>query len=504
MNLTTNRTHTLSRIVTLIALVILPAALVAQQDNQKPAEGVTLTVYHGNFALVKDVRTLDPTDGVMTFRDVAATIDPTSVNFKSLTDPDARILEQNYEFDLVGAEKLLEKYVDKTVTVHTRDGKSYTGVLLSHDNAQLVLSENGGKGPLTMIGRGDNLQRIQFGQLPEGLLTKPTLVWEVSSEVDGPHTVQLGYMARQFKWRADYNLVLHRADRTLDLSGWVTLDNQTGAGYDNAKVKLVAGDTGGDPRYRQYGWGPDYYKTLSTLEPSGKRGDDVSRQLGEYRIYDLPMRTDVNNKQIKQVELIKATGVPYEQTYLYDGGQTSWYRYRRILHPNAWNENKKVNVLIEFENRKARNLGLALPQGKARVFERDKADDSMEFIGEDTVPGTPIDEKVVLYIGDAFDIVGERKQTDYDKIGKHVAEETFEVKIRNHKKEAVTVEVLEKMIRASDWTILWSSVNDNRVNYEGGEKDRQYDKRDARTIVFPVEVKPDGETVVTYKVRYRW
>ncbi len=478
----------------LLTAAVLTAAIALPAHGQKPAPGVHLTIYNNNFALVKDRRELDePLHmglNIVRFRDVAATIDATSVHFRSLTDPTATVDEQNYEFDLVNANKLLRKYIDKPITVYTADGRLYEGILMSYDKRQLVLAEDRRKGPIFMVERGENVKRIQFSQLPGGLLTRPTLVWEITAEKEGKHLVEVSYIANSIRWRADYNIVLNEDETAVDLSGWVTLQNNTGTRYLDAAVKLLAGTVRQDPRQIDWGYGQAYYKQMTQLAPSKERGDDPSRAFGEYRMYKLPERTTVNNNQIKQVELITAEKVPVVKTYLYDGAKTRWNRHRRYWDA-AWGreQNKKVNVLVEFENRAARNLGIALPAGKCRVYKAD-TDKSLEFIGEDSIPHTPRDEKVTLYIGDAFDIVGERKQTEFKKVTDHVIEEAFEVKIRNHKEEAVTVKVLEKLYRWAGWTVL--------------EKSHDYEQLDSRTIVFPVKVAKDGETTVTYRVRYEF
>jgi hypothetical protein len=477
-----------------------PAADPPKKDDEpkpRPAEtkpGVHLTVYNDNFALVKDRREL-PDElkaglNVIHFRDVAATLDPTSVHFRSLTDPAAQVVEQNYEFDLVSADKLLQKYIDQKVIAHTKDGKAYEGTLLSFDAARLVLAADKEKGPLFLVERGDNIKRIQFSTLPEGLLTRPTLVWEVEAKKPGKHLVEVSYIANQIRWRADYNLTLSPDDTKADLSGWVTVENNSGTAFEKAQVKLLAGDPKVDYSQMPWGFGPDYYKLVTTLPPTNRFGEDPSRAFGDYRMYTLPEPTTVGSSQIKQVELIKASQVPVTKTYVYDGAKLQWYRHGYWWDPGYGREvNKKVNVLVELENRAASNLGIALPKGKCRTYKKD-ADGALEFIGEDLVAHTARDERLVLYVGDAFDIVGERKQTDFQKINDRNYRESFEVKVRNHKKEDVTVKVLEKMYRGGEWTLL--------------QKSHDYEQIDSRTIVFPVKVPADKEVTVTYQVDYKW
>ncbi len=461
---------------------------------QTPQPGVYLTIYNNNFALVKDRRVLQHEFrkglNIVRFRDVASTIDATSVHFRSLTDNSATVSEQNYEFDLVNADKLLQKYIDKTIIVYTADGRQYEGVLMSYDNRQLVLTKDRKTGPIFMVQRGENVKRIQFGELPGGLLTRPTLVWEIVAEKQGKHLVEVSYIANSIRWRADYNIVLNQDDTAINLSGWVTLQNNTGTKFADASVKLLAGVPRRDPGRMQWGWGQQYYKQMTQLAPSTEKGPDPSRAFGEYRMYKLPQKTTVNNNQIKQIELITAQKVPVTKTYLYDGAKLSWRRHSSNWDRN-WgrDENKKVQVLVEFENRAARNLGIALPAGKCRVYKAD-SDKSLEFIGEDTIDHTSRDEKVILYIGDAFDIVGQRKQTDFQKITDRIFEEAFEIKLRNHKEEAVTVNVLEKLYRHKGWNVI--------------DKNHDFQQRDGRTIVFPVKVARDGEATITYRVRYQF
>ena len=462
-------------------------------DPTKP--GVHLTVYNNNFALVKDRREL-PQElkagvNILQFRDVAATLDATSVHFRSLTDPSAQVLEQNYEFDLVNADKLLQKYVDHKVVAHTKDGKTYEGTLMSFDARSLVLAADKEKGPIFLVERGDNIKRIQFPTLPEGLLTRPTLVWEVETKKAGKHLVEVSYIAQQIRWRSDYNIVLNSDDTQADLSGWVTIENNTGTAFEKANVKLLAGDPRTDYRNVSRGFGPDYYKLVRTLAPSPRFGPDPSRAFGDYRMYTLPEPTTVNSNQIKQVELIVANKVPVTKTYLYDGAKVHWTLGGHYLDP-AWGRgdpNKKVNVLVEIQNRAENNLGIALPAGKARVYKKD-TDNALEFVGEDLVRHTSRDERLALYIGDAFDVVGERKQTNYRKINDREYDESFEIRIRNHKKEAVVVKVLEKFYRGGEANVT--------------AKSHDFEQLDSHTVVFPVKVEPDKEAVVTYTVHYKW
>jgi hypothetical protein len=456
--------------------------------------GVHLTIYNENFALIKERRELPEALkaglNIVHFRDVAASLDPTSVHFRSLTDPEAQVMEQNYEFDLVNADKLLQKYVDQKITAHTKDGKAYEGTLLSFDDKRLVLAADKENGPIFVVERGDNIKRIGFSTLPEGLLTRPTLVWEVETKKPGKHLMEVSYIAQQMRWRSDYNVVLNPRDTQADISGWVTIENHTGTAYKDATVKLLAGEPKTDLRQTPMGYGPDYYKLVRAQLPTNKQGNDPSWAFGDYRMYSLPEATAVANNQIKQVELITAAKVPVTKTFLYDGAKVNWNRTSFNIAPVFGREtNKKVNVLVEIQNTADNHLGIALPKGKIRTYKKD-ADGALEFIGEDLINHTARDERLVLYIGDAFDIVGERKQTSFTKIHDREAQESFEIKVRNHKKEEVVVKVLEKLYRSGDWTMLQQS--------------HDYERIDSRTVVFPVKVPADKEITLTYRVDYKW
>jgi hypothetical protein len=456
---------------------------------EKAEEGVALTIYNQNFGVVREKRNVEVTDkvGTIRFTDVAAQIDGTSVQFKSLTDPGATVLEQNYEYDLVSADKLLEKYIDKQIAVLTKDGSRYSGRLLSFDANQLVIRQDGEKAEIVMVQRGDNVKDIQFGALPEGLITKPTLVWKLATEKTGQQLIEVAYQTAGINWQADYNALLNAKDTALDLGGWVTINNQSGATYKDAKLKLIAGDV----RKVQ----PLMQRIRLAAPPlmEAERGGFEEKAFFEYHLYTLGRPATVAQNQTKQIELLKATDVPVKKVFLYNGAPQ--YQFFGGLKNDANYgsdaSNKKVNVIIEVKNSKDNHMGMALPKGKVRLYKRDEADGSLEFIGEDQIDHTPKDETIRLHIGDAFDIVGERKRTNFTvDEGRHVMTESFEIRVRNHKTEPVEVLVKETLYRWSNWEIT--------------ESNQKWTKYDANTIHFPVKVDKDGEQVITYTVRYTW
>jgi hypothetical protein len=469
--------------------LVFMALTVALTASVIAAENVQVTVYNQNFGVIKEQRELTLEKGVNTlkFEDVAKFIDATSVKFKSLTDPDGTtVIEQNYEYDLVSADKLLQKFLSKSIRVITKDGKLYEGTLMSYDAGQIVLMK---EGAVSMIARADNVQDIQFPELPEGLITKPTLVWNINTGKGGKHNTEIAYITNNINWNVDYTLVTNKDDTAVDLSGWVTITNQTGATYEDAKLKLIAGDVHRVSDIRQE---PVYTNGKARIDQFGVTGF-AEKEFFEYHMYTLPRSTTIKDSQIKQIELLNATDVKALKFFVYDGLTIPDYFYSGRYTDQAdygIPTNKKVQVYVEFENKKDNNLGMPLPKGKVRLYKRDEEDKSLEFIGEDTIDHTPKDEKVRLRIGNAFDIVGERKTMDFKRPSDHVMEETIEIEVRNHKKEAVTVRIVEHMYRWAQWEII--------------DGDKDYSKMDARTVEFYRDIQPDGKANIKYTVRYSW
>ncbi len=452
-------------------------------------ESVALTVYNGGYGVVREIRNLDiGNDGNVKFKDVASRIDATTVHFKSLTDEAAKLLEQNYQYDLVSADKLLKKYIDRKIEVIC-EGKSYAGTLLSFDAGQLVLrSKDGG---IIMVQRADNVRDIRFGALPGGLLTRPTLLWKVFTRKPGMHTCEVTYQTGGLGWHAEYVLVLGGDDATADLSGWVSVNNTSGKTYNKAKLKFIAGDVRRvQPTRYPAPPGRTMGKGRGMAEPMAEKA------FFEYHMYTLERPSTVADNETKQLEMFTpARGLKVEKKYLYNPmGQRRWnWGGRYTGRSYGLSSYKKVQVFIEFVNSKEnnKNLGIPLPAGKIRVYKQDPADKALEFIGEERIDHTPKDEKLSLQIGNAFDVVGERKQTNFRvESGRHWIQESIEIKVRNHKKEDITVRVKEPMYRWTNWTIT--------------AKNHEYTKLDAHHVAFDVPVKVDGETVVTYTVEYTW
>jgi len=450
------------------------------------AGGVDITVYNQNVALVKDKRTLALKSGTneVRFADVAAQIDPTSVQFNSLTDPSGtRVIEQNYAYDIVGSQKILQKYLDQNISLVTEDGTKYSGKLLSGAD-DVILQGDDGQVTTVKLAR---VREVKFPQLPGGLITKPTLIWLVNSSRDGNQDTQVTYMTNGINWKANYVAVVNKDDSAMNLNGWVTIDNQSGATYEDANLKLVAGDVRRvtpQPAARD-----GALFAAPTAAPKSEQ-QFTQQDFFEYHLYSLQRPTTIQNRETKQIEFTNAANVGISKIFVYDGaGQFRFYGYPIIDSGYGRSTETKVATMLEFKNAEQNKLGIPLPKGTLRVYKAD-ADGGNQFIGEDNIDHTPKDEMIRLNIGNSFDIVGERTQTKFNKISDKVIEETFQIKIRNHKKEAVEVRAVERLYRWSNWQITQTT--------------QDYNKLDAQTIEFRVKVAPDGEGVVTYTVRYNF
>jgi hypothetical protein len=449
------------------------------------------------YAVVRERRKIDLKSGenVVRFTDVASGIDPTTVAFRSLTDADAYVAEQDYQFDLVSGDKMLEKYLDREVHVDMKGSgaegrRALDGKLLAADDGLLTLLA--ADGSVSVIQRGE-VTSITLAKSDDSLITKPTLVWRVNTRRAGAHDVQVAYQTYGMTWRADYNITLNKTDTAANVAGWVTLVNQSGAAYPDAQLKLVAGDVHRLPRAGGDNGGQGLFG--GSGGGGGRREAEGFKEQSffEYHLYTLGRRTTVSQNATKQIELFPTrAGVPVEKRFVYYGLPEE-VRYWFTAEPNTDRDirlpmNRKVDVYVAMDNTEKNGMGIPLPAGRVRVSKRDEADQSLEFVGEDVIQHTPKDEPTLFRIGSAFDIVGERRQTSFEAEWPKWMDETFEIKLRNHKTEVVKVIVKENLFRWLTWEITESSDKWEKVDY--------------RTIHIPVEVPAGGEKVVTYKVRY--
>ncbi len=430
--------------------------MVAQDYQQK---SLNVTVYNKNLGVVKDVRVIDIKKGIseIKIRGVAESIDPTSVHIKLK----GSVLEQNYQYDLVSMDKILNKYLDNDIMI-SGDKVAVSGTLLSANRNQIVIREK--DGGLTMLPNVDRYQ-INVGELPEGLITRPTLIWLVESKNSGKQDVELSYQTKGISWHAEYVAVLNEDDTKMGLNSWVSIDNNSGATYKDAILKLVAGDVNMVMDYdmRELKSAMDY----TTAETSAPQFEE--KEFFEYHIYDLQRPATIANNEIKQISLFEAENVNIKKIYRYTS--------------NSWRSKGKIAVIVEFKNAENNNLGMPMPKGKVRLYKSDG--ETIEFIGEDLIDHTPRNEELSLKVGDAFDIIAEEKIESSNKISKTISEMTILTTIKNRKKENVVVEVVKKFY--GNWEIINSNID--------------FEKKDAFTVVFKVPVKVDQEKELRYTVR---
>jgi len=443
---------------------------------------LAVTVYNSNIALVRDVRQLQLPAGTfrLKFMDIAATVNPATVHFRSLTEPEkVGVLEQNYEYDLLEPNKLLNKYVGKEVTL-VRSYMDNNTTKREEIKATLLANNNG---PVWKIGNdivtGLYGESYRFPEVPANLYDRPTLLMSLENSGARKQTIETSYLANNLSWNADYVLTVARDDKAADLDGWVTLVNNSGTAFHNAKLQLVAGDLNRLPDRSRYAAA----EVMANAPAAKAVGGFVQENFSEYHLYALGRRTSVEDKETKQINLLEGSGVPVEKLFVVNGQN---YYYHNAQNPGSPLKDA-VMVFYKFKNEEKAGLGIPLPGGNVRVYQKDSKGGVL-FIGEDHIDHTPKDEFVTVKIGNAFDVVAERKQTDFKKIADRVWEMEFEIKLRNHKDTPVTIQVNEPI--GGDWEILSST-------YEAK-------KTAAFAAQFNVPVRPNGESVLRYRIRVKW
>ena len=438
---------------------------------------LALTVYNSDIALVRDVRNLQLARGTsnLRFMDIAATVNPATVHFRSLSEPSRiSVLEQNYEYDLLEPDKLLRKYVGRDVTlvrvVQRNGGTQHEEVkarLLSYNNA-----------PVWQIGSeivtGMQADHIRFPELPGNLYSRPTLIWTLDNDGTTRHRVEASYLAGKLSWNADYVLTVARDDKSGDIDGWVTLTNGSGTSFPNAKLQLVAGDLN---RVKQVLGRMAVMEQRSDVAPAAPMAQE---SFSDYHLYTLGRKTTINNNQTKQVSMLGGTGFLLAKRYVVEGHQ---FYYHNAQHPGAPIKDV-VQVFYQFKNEERSGLGMPMPAGVVRVYQSDSSGGT-QFVGEDRIDHTPKDETLNLKIGNAFDVVSERKQIDFEKIAGGTYEVEYQIAVRNHKSVPVTVEVNEPL--GGTWRMLRSS--------------HESTKTAAWAAQFQVPVPANGSATLNYRVR---
>lgn len=491
-------------IFSIVALLLVSLSLIAAQEatpepietpetNEETADmtrnGVSVTIYNQGSALIQDRRTFsfEAGENVINFTDVAATIDATSVNFKSLTDPiGTMVMEQNYVFDLVDTSALLARYIDQVIVVTMMDGTVYTGTLLSGRNGSIILQQDNGE---VVVLSASQARDVRFPQLPQGLITRPTLRWQVFASQGGEQQVELTYLANGMGWTADYNILLGVGNQSLDLNGWVTLTNTSGAAYRNAQVKLIAGDVNRIMTADQIMDEMEMERGMAipTMAPEPVQ----QREFFEYQLYEIPRPVTIGDNETKQVEFVSGANVAARTFYVYDAS-TPFYGYFYVNTDQYYSQTGITTIgnYLEFSTSEESGLGADLPAGRMRVYQQD-IDGAPLLIGENHINHTPEGEDVQIYLGNAFDLVGARTQTNFRLVSDTVMQETFEIRLRNRKEnDTVEIRVPERLSRWSNWEILNASM--------------EYTQLDSATIEFRPRVEPGAEVIITYTVQYSY
>ncbi len=444
---------------------------------------LALTVYNSNLSLVRDVRqfTLPAGESRLRFMDIAASINPATVHFRSMTEPSKlSVLEQNYEYDLLDPNKLLQKYVGREVTLVR--AKLASGTTEYDEMKATLLALNGA--PVWKVGNeivtGLSYESIRFPALPENLFERPTLLWTLQNSGARQHKVEASYLTSNLSWSADYVLNVGKNETSGDLDGWVTLVNHSGTAFKNAQLQLVAGDI-----HRVVAeYGRDEMRAMQGMVKAANAPAPFQQEaFSEYHLYSLSRRTSILDQESKQISLLNASRFPLQKVYVVNGQS---YYYRSAAQPGAPAKDP-VQVFYKFKNEDKAGLGMPLPAGTIRVYQADSRGGSL-FVGEDHIDHTPKDETISLHIGNAFDIVAERKQTDYKKLSDRLYEFEYEITLRNHKDAPVTVEVNEPI--GGDWEVVSSTY--------------KVTKTAAFAAQFQVPVDKDGTSVLRYRVRVRY
>ena len=452
-----------------------------QSTSLNDQTDLAVTVYNSNIALVRDVRQLTLPAGLfrLKFMDIAATVNPATVHFRSLSEPDKLgVIEQNYEYDLLEPAKLLHKYVGKEVTLVRAYQEN--GTTKREEIKATLLSDN--NGPVWKIGNdivtGMFAESYRFPEVPANLFDRPTLLMSLENSGGRKHQIEASYLAANLSWNSDYVLTVGRDDKAADLDGWVTLANNSGTAFHNARLQLVAGDLNRLPAASNMAMRAQAMDAMVAKEKQFQQ-----ESFSEYHLYSLSRRTSVEDKETKQISLLQGSAVPVEKVFVVNGQN---FYYHNQYNPGS-PQKDPVMVFYKFKNEEKAGLGMPLPAGNLRVYQKDSKGGVL-FVGEDHIDHTPKDETVTVHIGNAFDVIAERKQTDYKRIDTHVWEMEFEITLRNHKDTPITVEVNEPI--GGDWDMLSSTY--------------KFTKTAAWAAQFKVPVDKNGTAVLKYRIRAKW
>ena len=492
----------------LVCLFVFCCSLFGQQASQP-----SLTIYNQDFAVVRQDVPLDLKSGTNQVNESEITmhVEPYSVILRDPTGKHSlQVLEQNYRADPISEGMLLNLYEGKTIEFETGPGQIVKGKIIRSGYAPhsyFAMNRYGQAYYQSQMTAASEQPIIEvngqlrfslpgtphFPSLADDTILKPRLEWMLSTDKAGKFPAELSYVTGGMSWQADYNIVAPEKGDVVDIVGWVTIDNQTGRTFENARIKLMAGDVSKIQPGETRAYAMKAAMAMDAAAPAAVS----EKAFDEYHLYTLQRSTTLRDRETKQVEFIHASGVAAKQIYVYEGAKIDPNRYGgwnweniRNDHSYGTESNPKIWVMREFVNSEANHLGMPLPKGRVRFY-RHNDDGQVEFTGENMIDHTPKDETVRIYTGNAFDIVGERKRTNYTvESGRSTATETFEIRVRNHKKEQVELRVVEHLYRGKNWEIT--------------SKSDEFKKKDSQTIELPVTIAPNGEKIITYTAHYTW
>jgi len=492
----------------LVCLFVFCCSLFGQQASQP-----SLTIYNQDFAVVRQDVPLDLKSGTNQVNESEITmhVEPDSVILRDPTGKHSlQVLEQNYRADPISEGMLLNLYEGKTIEFETGPGQIVKGKIIRSGYAPhsyFAMNRYGQAYYQSQMTAASEQPIIEvngqlrfslpgtphFPSLADDTILKPRLEWMLSTDKAGKFPAELSYVTGGMSWQADYNIVAPEKGDVVDIVGWVTIDNQTGRTFENARIKLMAGDVSKIQPGETRAYAMKAAMAMDAAAPAAVS----EKAFDEYHLYTLQRSTTLRDRETKQVEFIHASGVAAKQIYVYEGAKIDPNRYGgwnweniRNDHSYGTESNPKIWVMREFVNSEANHLGMPLPKGRVRFY-RHNDDGQVEFTGENMIDHTPKDETVRIYTGNAFDIVGERKRTNYTvESGRSTATETFEIRVRNHKKEQVELRVVEHLYRGKNWEIT--------------SKSDEFKKKDSQTIELPVTIAPNGEKIITYTAHYTW
>ncbi len=472
----------MKRIILILSVLVVINPLYADRK-------LAVTVYNQDFAVVKDIRTIaiDPKTKRTSLADISASIDPTSVQIRAIDNPKFSVIEQNFEYDLLSTNKLLDRMIDKPISIMLDDGRYFEGTLLAVDGNRICIKDV--QGGIKIISRNKHFYQIALRDLPKGLRLKPALVWKISDGQKKKEKVEIAYQTSKLSWRADYNVTVNPVNQTLAMNGWVTITNRSGTSFPDAHLKLVAGEVHKVKELTRAMEDKMVLYAAKRAAPAPPPGFK-ERSFAEYHLYDLGRKTSIANNETKQIELFDIAGVKYKTEYIYqDESSYDFYRWRgRRFDIDGEQQVRPLRVSIVFKNTKKNQLGIPLPAGVVRLYQRD-SQNVEHLTGQDKIDHTPKDETVRLTAGRAFDVLGSKKIVSTKRISNYESTVDVLIKIRNHKSIAIPVVVKEKLAGWQNWTI-----ENNNLDYK---------KIDYRTIEFRFGLKANSEQNIRYRVHYK-